>query len=475
MCRVDVVTDSNPSTSMTTTSSTGTRISISDAFDGGNIELGASHDNNKIINVNGDNATQAQVHLRIRPDPYTELEKMHHYQYFCFRATISGMVTENNNNNNDTTKSPASLNVTYVIDNADQVSYPVAWPGSTICYTENIMDTNSWRRALDTVFTDGKLTWSFEHTKNGSIYFSYFPPYTYAQHLDLIAKCTKYARNVESLGQSHEGRDIECITVGTGDSVCWIIHRQHPGETQAEYFAEGLLNRLLGLETHGEVDGLVLEVLRKYRFYIVPCMCPDGAVRGHLRTNSVGANLNREWATIPGSSYEAPTLERSPEVYYTLQKMMETGCDAFVDVHGDEELPYNFLVSGEDVGNWGPRLASLHGVFTEGYVRANPDMQKEFGYGPVPREKQDTFLNAAMSEVARRFDCLAVTLEMPYKDCQTNPDPERGWTPHRSRLLGASLVDALVRVHPYLRMQGEFWKDLLKDDDYMSSRMPEPI
>ncbi len=35
-------------------------------------------------------------------------------------------------------------------------------------------------------------------------------------------------------------------------------------------------------------------------------MNPDGTWRGHLRTNAVGSNLNREWAE--------PTLERSPEV-----------------------------------------------------------------------------------------------------------------------------------------------------------------
>ena len=29
--------------------------------------------------------------------------------------------------------------------------------------------------------------------------------------------------------------------------------------------------------------------------YLVPNMNPDGSRRGHLRTNAVGANLNREW------------------------------------------------------------------------------------------------------------------------------------------------------------------------------------
>lgn len=38
----------------------------------------------------------------------------------------------------------------------------------------------------------------------------------------------------------------------------------------------------------------------------MPNMNPDGSIRGHLRTNAKGANLNREW--------KEPTEERSPEV-----------------------------------------------------------------------------------------------------------------------------------------------------------------
>lgn len=46
--------------------------------------------------------------------------------------------------------------------------------------------------------------------------------------------------------------------------------------------------------------------LKHATFFVVPNINPDGSIRGHLRTNAVGANLNREWAN--------PSMEHSPEV-----------------------------------------------------------------------------------------------------------------------------------------------------------------
>ena len=132
----------------------------------------------------------------------------------------------------------------------------------------------------------------------------------------------------------------------------------------------------------------------------------------------------------------------------------------------NQELPYNFLSGAEMTENWGPRLEALHGAFLGAYVRANNDMQKEVGYEP-PEDASHAQPNVATNFVANRFNCLAVTLEMPYKDCVTNPDPERGWSPNRSRMLGASVVEALTYIHPYLRDEAEFWKNLPEDDKYV--------
>jgi len=433
---------------------------ISDAFDGGRIEhVGTSFSEEEGTVV---------VSLNVKKDPFTMLEDMHHSQYFSFKSVFQAGAT---------TESESTV-VKYVIENASETSYIEGWKGFTTFVSKDPDDPHSWTRVLNTCYKDGKLTWTITYPpKTSTLYFSYFPPFSYARHLNLVAKCEQQSSSsssssdcsVEVLGKTLDGRDIECIKVGTGPRIGWVIHRQHPGENMAEFYAEGLLTRLLGLDTNGAVDGLVHRFLSMYTMYVVPNMNLDGSIRGHLRTNAGGANLNREWASSmtlkDDKHYDAPSLERSPEVYHVLRKMDETGVDAFVDVHGDEALPFNFLAGGEGCPNWGPRLQHLHGAFLAAYCRANPDMQAEISYEPEGPNQART--NVCSNQIGIRFDCLSVTLEMPFKDCLSNPDPTRGWNPARSMMLGGSVIDALAYVHPYLRQEGEFWKTFGTEDAYI--------
>lgn len=124
---------------------------------------------------------------------------------------------------------------------------------------------------------------------------------------------------IDDLGSTVRYRDINLLTIGNqveSDMKIWITARQHPGETMAEWFVEGLLGRLLDSQ-----DPTARTLLDRATFYIVPNMNPDGSALGNLRTNAAGANLNREW--------ENPTLEKSPEVFFVRGKMLETGVDLF--------------------------------------------------------------------------------------------------------------------------------------------------
>ena len=49
------------------------------------------------------------------------------------------------------------------------------------------------------------------------------------------------------LGETLDGHDLDMLVLGTESpekKKIWVIGRQHPGETMAEWFVEGLLDRL---------------------------------------------------------------------------------------------------------------------------------------------------------------------------------------------------------------------------------------
>lgn len=231
---------------------------------------------------------------------------------------------------------------------------------------------------------------------------------------------------------------MNVVTVGTpaaGKRALWVIARQHPGETMAEWFVEGMLERLLERS-----DPVARSLLARAVVHIVPNMNPDGSVRGNLRTNAAGANLNREWG--------APTVERSPEVLHVRAAMHETGVDAFLDVHGDESLPYVFVDGCERLPGFTPKQDTLQRAFGAAFKRASPDFQDVHGYSSDKETKIN--LTLASKYVGHSFGCLALTLEMPFKDNADLPDDAVGWSGERSRRLGAAAVEPLLAVLPDL-------------------------
>ena len=159
-------------------------ISISDSYDGGNGKFESA----KIINEVDDDCDIA-VNVEIRPDPYTELEKKQHFQYFSFRSSInfSSPSIKGIFSNKETIK------VRYILQNAGEASYANAFNGySTFVTTRSTpFDSESWRRTNDCSYENGCLTWTHVHhlQHQHQAYFAYFPPYSYERHLGLVAKC----------------------------------------------------------------------------------------------------------------------------------------------------------------------------------------------------------------------------------------------------------------------------------------------
>jgi murein tripeptide amidase MpaA len=249
------------------------------------------------------------------------------------------------------------------------------------------------------------------------------------RHHDLVASVIGHP-GVEyaSLGQTLDGQEMDYFRIGSGPLQVWLYGRQHPGETMAEYWMEGALEKLLD-----DADPVARRLRTRATFHVVPNMNPDGSRRGHLRTNAAGVNLNREW--------HAPSAERSPEVLCVLDKMMETGVDFAMDVHGDEAIPANFLAGFEGIPGFKRKQQDLFDAFSDALVAISPDFQTKKGYEIAAPGKAN--LSMSTAQLAERFGAISMTLEMPFKDNDDLPDPERGWSPDRCRLLARSCLDAL--------------------------------
>lgn len=386
------------------------KISITSRFDAGAIEV-----------IKAEQADDIQV--RLRPDINAPFS-----QWFYFR--LQGARGQ-------------AAHITFV--DMDKSAYLAGWEnyGMVVSY-----DRQEWFRVP--VSYDGKtMTVAFEPESN-DVWCAYFEPYSHERHLDFVAECG-HDENVESdaLGVSVEGRDLTLLTITAPPSdlshaatplsarkKIWVIARQHPGESMAEWAAEGFVERLLD-----RADPVSRVLLEKCIFYVVPRMNPDGAVNGNLRTNANGADLNREW--------ENPTLERSPEVFLVREKMLATGVDLFIDLHGDEGLPYNFVAGCEGVPNYDARHAALENAFKQAWLAVCPDFQVQHGY---PRNAPgQANMKMATAWIGNHFRCLSYTVEMPFKDNADRPDPVTGWNGERSKALGASLLLPMLSVLEQLR------------------------
>jgi murein tripeptide amidase MpaA len=296
-------------------------------------------------------------------------------------------------------------------------------------------DRRHWLR-IATSF-DGQVLTARLTPDTHSVYFAYFEPYSYERHLDLIGSSGQSDHvEVRPLGTTLDGRDMTLLritdarsaTAPTDKKKVWLIARQHPGETMAEWFVEGFLERLL------DGDDPVSRVLLDHCvFYVVPNMNPDGAVRGNLRTNAAGANLNREWVS--------PSIESSPEVLFVRERLHQTGCSVFLDVHGDEGLPYVFAAGSEMLEGFTEEQAIAQQGFIDAFKQASPEFQDKRGY---PSGKYHAeLLKLASKYVGHHFKCVSLTLELPFKDNANMPDERVGWNGARSAQLGAACLQAI--------------------------------
>ncbi|WP_066525143.1 M14-type cytosolic carboxypeptidase [Erythrobacter sp. CCH5-A1] len=370
-----------------------TSLFIDAGFDSGNID---------VLGISGNTAR-----LAIRRDNESEF-----FQWFHFRVTA-----------------PAGEEVVLKLTGLAASAYPGGWPDYNACVSE---DRDYWARAASSYDKDedgGTLTVRYLPA-GGVFWVAYFAPYSMERHHDLIAEAaSSEGVNYVRLGTTLDGQPVDCLEMGEGPTQVWLYARQHPGETQAEWWMEGALECLTD-----PADPVARVLRKKCRLHIVPNCNPDGSRRGHLRTNAVGTNLNREWAE--------PTPERSPEVLAIRSRMDQTGVDFAMDVHADEAIPAVFLAGFEGIPSWKEEQGEGFYRYQRILDRRTPDFQTKLGYPKASPGRAN--LTMSTNQLAERFGAVAMTLEMPYKDLADFPEPEQGWSPERCKLLGRECLAALV-------------------------------
>ncbi len=369
-----------------------TELSIDCDFDSGNILV-------------RDASNPHEVRLAIRKDTCSD-----HFQWFHFKAT--GLTPGQSHS--------------FILENASESSYKNAWDGY---HAVASYDQQTWFRVPSSF--DGKaLRFSLE-AREPQAWFAYFEPYSRARHNQLIERA-RHLPNVTLLatGRSVEGRDIPLLRVGDGAAhkrKVWIIAQQHPGEHMAEWFMEGVIERLEGN------DARLQTLLAAADLYLIPNMNPDGAFRGHLRTNAKGRDLNRAW--------QDASSDQTPEVLFAQQQMKLHGVDLFIDAHGDEEIPHVFTAACEGNPGYTPRIAALEARFRQTLCALTADFQDVHGY---PRSAPgEANMTLACNAVGQAHDCLSLTLEMPFKDHDDAPNPTTGWSGERSKALASSVLDCI--------------------------------
>jgi murein tripeptide amidase MpaA len=325
--------------------------------------------------------------------------------------------------------------LTFQIQNASEVSVPEAWPMNRPAVSSDGGQT--WGRILGAEY-DGQ-TFTFWHTpQSDDEWIALVPVYNFSRWLALADEIRDHAMvdTLLVLTNTLEGRPVHLVKV-TDASVpdaekkaIWVTARQHPAEVGGSWKAEGLLRWILS------TDPQATTLRREGILYMVPFMNPDGVWHGNYRVNTVGANLNREWANQDPST--APSVAATAA---RIQEFVASGRDLlfFADLHSYSILRKNFFFySGADRAPT-DQVQEIEALM-ERFQAINPDFTMS---GSSP-SSDDTRL--ARGWVFETFGVQAVTFESAYQDVTYGPFAGEYMSPERYMALGEGFGKAVAEV-----------------------------
>ena len=233
-----------------------------------------------------------------------------------------------------------------VYSTQDATEKQVGWRrrGHDVCYYQNHI-----KRRSGYYYT---LSFKLRVTSASDIiYVAYSHPYTltdlniYLKHLEEDPSATKRFRR-RPLCETLSGNTVEMLTITSftsdGEAIrkrkgVVISSRVHPGEANASWMMQGIIEYLTG-------PSLDAKVLRdNFVFKLVPMLNPDGVVVGNYRCSLSGLDLNRVW--------REPSRRLTPSIYALKAMMFRLQEDRdvvlFCDLHGHSRKPNVFCYGCE--------------------------------------------------------------------------------------------------------------------------------
>jgi len=273
------------------------------------------------------------------------------------------------------------------------------------------------------------------------VYFCHWYPYTYRdskEHLDRICSDNKkgkpYTYGLEGrvnmkdkirkteLCKSLAENSLDLVIITNFSSsdkdiskreAIIITSRVHPGETNASFIVEGILDFLVS-DFQEAID-----LRDKYVFKVVPMLNPDGVVVGNYRCSLSGQDLNRQWVCATSRVF--------PEIYFTKQMFRKTvesrKIFMFVDIHGHSRKRNTFMYGCNNKNNekkhlekvFPFRLSKQNGSFS--FDDCNFNIQKERETtGRVAIRKEFSIINSYTLEASFFGPDKGI-----YQDCHFTP------------------------------------------------------
>lgn len=170
------------------------------------------------------------------------------------------------------------------------------------------------------------------------VWIAHVPPYTTAD-LARLLRAVRASPNLQKavIGKTVGGRDMLLLTItnpATSEArkkVVWLMARQHAWEAGSSWAAEGAIRFLVSSDPRAVRirDGII--------FKIFPMADPDGVVRGGVRFNAHGYDLNRNWDTVNPQLMPEISAQRK-----TVLDWIDAGrrIDLFLTLHNTEDTEF---------------------------------------------------------------------------------------------------------------------------------------